>query len=84
MEIYVRTETEAEMSQWAEGWRGTAWRARGFRSAEKSNKRTAKKSPFSLHPHRSPHPSLAHTGCASTEEERVRADHRAGSTHYTP
>lgn len=84
MEIYVCTETETEMSQWAEGWWGTARRARAFRNTEKSNKRTAKKSPFSFHPHRTPHPSLARTGCASTEEERARADHKAGSTRYTP
>lgn len=75
--MHVHTETAAEISQWAEGWRGMAQHASGFHNSGKSTRRTGKKSLFSLYPHYSPRPSLARTVHTSTEEDRVRAERAA-------
>ena len=80
----MHAETEAEISQWAEGWWGMAQHAGGFCNSGKPTRRTGKKSLFSLYPHRSPRPSLARTARASAEEDGVRAEHGVGSTHRAP
>lgn len=64
---------------------GRTWQpgcARGFCNSGKATRRMGKKSLFPLYPPHSPHPSLACTEYASTEEGEMRAEHGVGSSQH--